>query len=270
MNIRKFILSIICSLVFLSPAFAQNVVIVPNDLADKNANLAFTFPFNCEGTSPFLSMRWQQVYISSEIGQAGMIDKVSFRLEPSSRGGNGFSASYPGITIQLSTTDKNPVGLGGNPLSNTFTENIGPDVKTVYSGNLNLSAPDCVRDLPGGDESSCPFDVMIPLQQMFPYDPAGGNLLLDIRVPQCPELGKSVGFDLADSINNADDKISVLFTSMIDDPMPGSTSEFGLVTQFGFFTPRSIPTLSEWGLIATAGILGIAGLLAVRKRKFSS
>jgi hypothetical protein len=30
---------------------------------------------------------------------------------------------------------------------------------------------------------------------------------------------------------------------------------------------RNIPTLSEWGLIATAGILGIAGLIAVRRRK---
>jgi len=30
---------------------------------------------------------------------------------------------------------------------------------------------------------------------------------------------------------------------------------------------RNIPTLSEWGLIATAGILGIAGLIAARRRK---
>jgi hypothetical protein len=31
--------------------------------------------------------------------------------------------------------------------------------------------------------------------------------------------------------------------------------------------PRNIPTLSEWGLIATAGILGIAGFLVLRRRK---
>ena len=30
---------------------------------------------------------------------------------------------------------------------------------------------------------------------------------------------------------------------------------------------RSIPTLSEWGLIATAGVLGLAGLYAVRRRR---
>jgi hypothetical protein len=32
-------------------------------------------------------------------------------------------------------------------------------------------------------------------------------------------------------------------------------------------TPSSIPTISEWGLIATAGILGIVGFIAVRRRK---
>ena len=30
---------------------------------------------------------------------------------------------------------------------------------------------------------------------------------------------------------------------------------------------RAIPTLSEWGLIAMAGILGIIGLIAIRRRK---
>lgn len=33
---------------------------------------------------------------------------------------------------------------------------------------------------------------------------------------------------------------------------------------------RPIPTLSEWGLIAMAGIIGIAGLIAIRKRALTS
>jgi len=31
--------------------------------------------------------------------------------------------------------------------------------------------------------------------------------------------------------------------------------------------PRNVPTLSEWGLIAMAGVLGIAGLMVMRRRK---
>jgi len=39
-----------------------------------------------------------------------------------------------------------------------------------------------------------------------------------------------------------------------------------LITGCGLDT-RPIPTLSEWGLIAMAGVLGIIGLLAIRRRK---
>lgn len=35
----------------------------------------------------------------------------------------------------------------------------------------------------------------------------------------------------------------------------------------GVSTPRPIPTLSEWGLIAMAGILGLVGFVAIRRRK---
>ena len=33
---------------------------------------------------------------------------------------------------------------------------------------------------------------------------------------------------------------------------------------------RSIPTLSEWGLIAMAGVLGLIGLMAIRRRKVTA
>ncbi len=39
----------------------------------------------------------------------------------------------------------------------------------------------------------------------------------------------------------------------------------GLCTQITGIAP--IPTLSEWGLIAMAGVLGIAGFLIIRRRK---
>ena len=31
--------------------------------------------------------------------------------------------------------------------------------------------------------------------------------------------------------------------------------------------PRNVPTLSEWGLIAMAGLIGIIGLYAIRRKK---
>lgn len=40
-----------------------------------------------------------------------------------------------------------------------------------------------------------------------------------------------------------------------------------LIEGCGLLSTRNIPTLSEWGFIAMAGVLGIAGLFAVRRRK---
>ncbi len=48
---------------------------------------------------------------------------------------------------------------------------------------------------------------------------------------------------------------------------PGNSFEFA---QCVFISSAPIPTLSEWGLIAIAGVLGIIGLLAIRRRKVTA
>jgi len=271
-SLYVFVFSLIASLVVLSPVFAQDTVVVPNNRADVGANGSFRPPFNCQGLPP-TGIRWQQIYAGSEIGQAGMIDKVSFRLNgvfEGTVGDNGFNALYPNVVVQLSTTDKAPVDAGGDPMSNTFNDNIGADVKTVYSGNLTLSAQNCFREIPT-ISVPCPFDVMIPLQEMFEYDPANGNLLLDLRIPQCPALGEFVpDFDFATSgIDNNEEKISFAFAANVGATDGTGVSGSGLVTQFRFFIPINInvPTLSEWGLISMAALLGIVGFMVIRRRK---
>jgi hypothetical protein len=42
----------------------------------------------------------------------------------------------------------------------------------------------------------------------------------------------------------------------------------GLV--FGQATPSQVPTLSEWGLISMAAILGIVGFMVIRRRKITA
>ena len=79
----------------------------------------------------------------------------------------------PNIQIDMSTTQAQP----GN-LSATFADNLGPIVTSVYSGPLTISAPACG---PG----PCPFSIPIPLQTPFMYDPADGNLIIDIRISSC-------------------------------------------------------------------------------------
>lgn len=44
----------------------------------------------------------------------------------------------------------------------------------------------------------------------------------------------------------------------------------GLAFDCGVITPAAIPTLSEWGLVAMAGILGAIGLLVLRRKKITA
>lgn len=37
----------------------------------------------------------------------------------------------------------------------------------------------------------------------------------------------------------------------------------------GFIVSSSVPTLSEWGLIAFAGILGVTGFIAIRRKRLT-
>jgi Tol biopolymer transport system component len=48
---------------------------------------------------------------------------------------------------------------------------------------------------------------------------------------------------------------------------PVDNFEIFLARCFDPMTARNIPTLSQWGLIAMAGVLGIIGIMAVRRRK---
>ncbi len=57
------------------------------------------------------------------------------------------------------------------------------------------------------------------------------------------------------------------FDCMSDDVVEEAfcNQDTGFCTQI--ISERNIPTLSEWGLIAMAGILGIAGFIIIRRKK---
>jgi hypothetical protein len=89
-------------------------------------------------------------------------------------------------------------------LSSTFADNLGPDNVLVFDGTLtwihaNLPGPGNTRQ----------FDVVFPLTTPFLYDPAAGNLLLDI---QFAANGSSIRFD------------SVIGNSMLGDIINFSSS----------------------------------------------
>jgi hypothetical protein len=232
----------------LTPALGVGQpVVVPNGLATTEGNSNNAWPFNCD---PGGSQRYQQVYLGSEVGTR-LIGGIGFRQDPEF--GDAFGpTTIPNVTITLSTTAAAVDGL-----SSTFADNVGPDVTTVFSGNLTLSSATC-------SSTPCPFDILIPLTTGFPFNASAGDLLLDVTIPNCTETAQ---FDAAD---DPADSVS----RVVADPLISVTANYvdtrGLVTQFNPSVVDAVrapaPALSLRGMVAATLILVSLGVLAIRRR----
>ncbi len=226
----------------LGVAFDPFPIAVPGDLASVEGNAALGYPLNI-GFFNFSSQRYQQVYDASQftlMPGGGYITAISFRV-------NGtlgpFTSTLPDVQLDLSTTPKTPGGL-----SLTFADNIGADDTVVYRrGALTLSGS-------GGGKPN-PFDVTITLTTPFHYNPAQGNLLLDMR-----NFGGGQTTQL-DATSQYGDILSRVFTDVsgVNSAVADGSANSGLVTQFTVEAPEPSTT----ALLA----LGLAVLLRVGHRK---
>jgi hypothetical protein len=188
-----------------------DVVVVPGALAGTEGGTNNTFPFDLQSGT---SQRYQQVYAASEFLSSGWITQLAFR--PDGVTGFAFASTISNIMIDFSTTSHAP-----DSLSTTFANNIGLDDTTVFNGALHLASADTG---PAGGPKD--FDIIIALNTPFFYNPAAGNLLLDVR-------NLSGGFTAPfDAQNTVGDSISRLTSAKngVND-LTGSADSIGLVTQ---------------------------------------
>ncbi len=81
---------------------------------------------------------------------------------------------------------------------------------------------------------------------------------------------ETVGASTQPSINADGQRIAFVSSSNINGGNPEENFEIYITTCFDPATARNIPTLSEWGLLAMAGILGIVGFFVIRRRKVTA
>jgi hypothetical protein len=184
---------------------AAHGVIVPPDPSPGNSSLA----------APFLtstSSRLQQVY-----GRDGfppiqptsgfLIEGIYFRVDESSS--RGFDEIFPSVQVNLSTTSRGPDGL-----STLFSENIGLDETTSFGpGPLHLSGFQ-----PG-------FTVGFMFDRPYFYNPAAGNLLLDVR-----NYGPG-NASILDAFASFGDSVSIVGNENVNSPI-GDIFTHGLATEF--------------------------------------
>lgn len=202
------------SLMFTAAAAQCGELVVPGSLENVEGNQSNAFPFNLG-----VSYRYQQVYGASEFDPSEPLLITEIRFRPDFVAGSSFSSVLPDVQVNLSTTAAAPDGL-----SSTYADNIGPDDTVVSSGPLPLSS-----DATGFGPLD--FDIVVPLNTPFLYDPTQGNLLLDVR-----NYGGGVwttAFDAEDTIGDATSRVTTNhIVGSVDSPTASLNDSWGLVTQF--------------------------------------
>jgi PEP-CTERM motif len=233
----------IALLVLASPALATTLI-VPGP---ATGNAQAPTPFNYYGSS---GSRVQQIYASSFFPGAELIDGCSFRAYPGAAPSFFFgnSVDISDAVIQLSTT----ADESGSLPSATFADNLGSDAKTVFSGALDLATA-------ATGTGPQPFDYTVSFSQPFMYDPADGNLLLDVTIPSGATVsGQGFGFLTFDTVNTIDDGIYSVVNISDGEAASGTLSTAGAITAFSV-SSAAVPEPSTWLAMLTGfGILGAA------------
>jgi hypothetical protein len=159
-------------------------------------------------------MRYQQVFAASQFSAlnplGGFITDIFFKLDGTF--GSRFETTLPNVQINFSTTLRAP-----DALMPTFADNVGVDDTVVFgAGPLPLR----------GDGTSFSLGPRIALTTPFFYNPALGNLLLDVRnfsgVP-------TTDFDATGDMN---DSVSRVYANSVSSPTADRVDSIGLITGF--------------------------------------
>ncbi|MCS7091000.1 MAG: PEP-CTERM sorting domain-containing protein [Verrucomicrobiota bacterium] len=217
----------LCSLLLLSAIFAAGSPIVIGLPADPGTGNCF--PFGCVGGGA--STRYQQVYDKNQFPGPMTIGKLIFYADAFTGDSNLLASGS--WTIYLSTTPYAVNDIDSRP----FNDNVGADNMLFAVVNGGVTIP----------------DVWVITGNPFNYNPANGNLLLDIHANISTN-----GFLFLNARNGTAGGVFSRYHNF------GTTfDDWGLVTGFDVADDVVIPEPGAFLLTAS----GLGSLLAMRRRR---
>ena len=192
--------------------------------------------------------RFQEVYAASDfssLASTEAITKIAFRARPSAFAfAIGNSVTVSDIIVTLSTTGSS-ANAGSTFISNTFANNIGADVKTVYSGPITFTTT--------GTVGTTSFEYVINLMTPFSYSKGAGNLLLDITTPDGSTTSGpgSIGYAPVDYASGASED-AIAYNGSTSSSTIGANSTGSVITQF---TTTAVPEPATLALVSASLVL---------------
>ncbi len=226
---------------------AQSVV-VPGGNAGTEGNQNNLIPFS------FNNNRYQQVYGASAFAgvPAGGAYLTQIAFRPDAEFGAAFASILPSVRIDLAVTMAAVDGL-----STTFASNLTSGSTIVYGGvsGAALALSSAFTGPAGGPKA---FDIIITFTTPFFYDPALGNLLLDVRNFGG---GTTTLFDAQSMLNDSISRVGT-FGGGVGSATGNFADSLGLVTKFTY-APAAAPENAESALLLG---LGAGALFWLRRR----
>ena len=169
------------------------------------------------------TMRYQQVYRSTLFTNldSDYVKKLSFKFEFLGTNPPLISWTVPKMQINLSTTLKSP-----DSLSPVFSQNVGSDDMIVFGPSGNSFQASVSGE-----------DLEIDLGRSFKYNPAVGNLLIDIRIYDGSGSIDTPGPALK-AFDSPNDEISRVWSTNVNASVADGMDTVGLTTSI-WFSPDS-------------------------------
>lgn len=212
---------------------AGAIICTPASLSAQNFDFGINYAAGevaLNNSAPFGNVsdaQYQQVYAASVFGSDPVrLSEIQFQ----NLGYNYLPTTFSRLTIGLSTTNKNIGALDLN-----FAANRGSDLTVLYDDTYIIDTTQPIS--PTG------FNLIFKLDQIFTYDPADGNLLVDFTITGVNGSG-------APALASFQTGLSSRLVSFFPEASSGRADNYSLATRFvSVPSVAAVPEPASWAMM---------------------